>query len=173
MTNDPVLRFWRFVRKTEGCWLWEGHRHRGGHGMFFLGSGKTGYAHRYIYELLVEPIPKGRVVHHKCGKPYCVRPEHLSLMVSQSTHVHQHATARTHCGNGHRLTPRNTYSIRAKNGKGRYYQVRACRTCRQTNKRQWGKRNGEHRRKYSNAYYHQHSERILAQQRVGRALNRE
>ena len=30
--EDPLVRFWRYVRKGEGCWEWTGGKFDGGYG---------------------------------------------------------------------------------------------------------------------------------------------
>lgn len=70
-------RFWRYVERGDGCWLWTGAQDRKGYGRFNLGDDRTGFAHRFAYELLVGPIPDGMAVMHLCDTPLCVNPDHL------------------------------------------------------------------------------------------------
>lgn len=66
-------RFWTFVERGDGCWLWTGALGgRGGYGRF-----DADRAHRVAYELVVGPIPPGLFVCHHCDVPRCVRPDHL------------------------------------------------------------------------------------------------
>lgn len=72
-------RFWRKVEKTDFCWLWKGSRRAKSYGLISVNGKPTG-AHRVAYELLVGPIPKGRVVrHYVCDNPCCVNPAHLKV----------------------------------------------------------------------------------------------
>jgi DNA-binding MarR family transcriptional regulator len=74
-----LVPFWGKVRKfDDGCWLWLGHRDRGGYGSASY-QGKTMGAHRVAYLTEVGPIPEGLWVLHKCDNPPCVRPDHLFL----------------------------------------------------------------------------------------------
>lgn len=70
------LRFWSFVEKTDGCWLWKGGKDDAGYGRFCINRGNTG-AHRYSYALTKGPIPHNRIVCHTCNNPPCVNPNHL------------------------------------------------------------------------------------------------
>lgn len=71
-------RFWKFVRKTSGCWLWTGHLNtHGGHGQITI-KGKVQWpAHKAAYLLYHGSIPKGKKILHTCDVPTCVRKEHI------------------------------------------------------------------------------------------------
>lgn len=58
--------------------IWEKYRDAKGYGQVSIGR-KTYWTHRVYYALFVGPIPEGHTVHHACGNPGCVNPEHLEL----------------------------------------------------------------------------------------------
>ena len=68
-------RFWSKVNKTDTCWIWTAAKNQDGHGRFR--HGRLVLAHRFAYELLVGPIPKGLDLDHLCQNPACVNPAHL------------------------------------------------------------------------------------------------
>lgn len=72
-------RFWGKVKKTPGCWLWQGRTTAFGHGVLDVSAGKGVRAHRYSWELVNGPIPEDLVVCHICDVPACVNPDHLTL----------------------------------------------------------------------------------------------
>jgi len=71
-------RFWRHVRKTEGCWIWEGALNDSGYGRVKV-YGAIRSAHRVAYELSFAHIPKNAWVRQRCGERACCRPDHLEL----------------------------------------------------------------------------------------------
>jgi hypothetical protein len=105
--GTPGERFWRYVEKTEACWLWTGGcRSRGGYGNLGNVDGKTVPAHRFSYEMHRGPIPEGLVVDHLCRETKCVNPDHLEAVTVQENSRRaalSRGTARV-CGKGHDLT---------------------------------------------------------------------
>lgn len=108
----------RHVDKTGACWMWTGRRDANGYG-----RANQAWAHRWVYEQVVGPIPKGLELHHVCGRGRkgCVTPHHM-VPVTHSEHMKLEAARRTHCANGHSWDRDDVY-IRPDNGK------RQCTAC--------------------------------------------
>ena len=90
MPKHPVSlydRLFRYVRKTDSCWLWTGAKISTGYGLIRIdGSGRL--VHRVAWELHTgEPVPLKLCVLHRCDTPLCVNPDHL-FVGSRADNVH-------------------------------------------------------------------------------------
>lgn len=87
--GDDLARFWSKVDKNGPvpahaphlgpCWLWRGWTLRRGYGRFTVAK-RHWLAHRWIYELLVGPVPEGYQLDHLCRVTGCVRLGHLEVV---------------------------------------------------------------------------------------------
>jgi hypothetical protein len=99
---EAAGRFWGMVHKTETCWFYEGNKSWNGYGVFWF-DGKSIRAHRYVYELLVGPIPKGLTLDHLCRVRHCVNPDHLEpvTIAENVRRGYRLYKPKTHCKRGH------------------------------------------------------------------------
>ena len=82
-----------YIVTESGCWECISHPYRG----YYLSisrNGKRGTVHRYIYELLVNPIPAGLLVLHSCDNTSCINPEHLWLGTQKDNVVDMYSKGR-------------------------------------------------------------------------------
>ena len=104
-----------------------------GYGILLLSNHRSYKAHRFVWEQVNGPIPKGMNICHTCDVPSCCNPEHLFLGTQQDNVTDMINKGRfkggsslnalkTHCPQGHAYTPENTLTYRG------------MRTCRQCNK---------------------------------------
>lgn len=111
----------------SGCWIWEG-RTDFGYGTAWFKQKRT-KAHRFVFEVLKGPIPKGLQLDHLCRVRCCVNPDHMEP-VSHRTNILRGIghTAVNHkkiyCKRGHRLEGYNVMHIHAGNS-----ILRSCRIC--------------------------------------------
>lgn len=115
----PVAeRFWPKVRKTEGCWLWEGGMN-GDYGAFDNTS-----AHHMAWVLTHGEVPEGQEVCHNCpggDNPRCVNPAHMFLGTRRDNMQDAVRKGRVRRGERHgcaRLTAEQVLDIRARYAAG-------------------------------------------------------
>lgn len=126
----PEQRFWPKVNKTDTCWLWLGACYGFGYGKFR--DGKMHSAHRWAYEYLVGPVPKGLHLDHLCRVPACVNPAHLEPVTPGENTARgigvcwMKQRAKTHCPQGHPYDDANTFT---------YKNHRYCKECHRTRER--------------------------------------
>src|SRR3990167_9368970 len=110
----------RIVKRSDGCWIWQGSLTRGGYGTY-KAMGLATTAHRIAYLAWIGEIPSELELDHKCRNTDCVNPAHLEPVTHTENVRRGQKASRTHCVAGHEFTPKNT---RIKpNG------TRGCRTC--------------------------------------------
>jgi hypothetical protein len=109
------------------CILWPGVKHNHGYGTLTI-EGKTVYAHRWVYEIALGPIPKGLELDHLCHVPACVNPWHLEPVTHRENMrrgfgpTAQNAK-KTICKRGHPLSSEEASVRVTKTGR------RQCRRC--------------------------------------------
>lgn len=135
---------------STDCWLWMGSLNRNGYGRTTRTNSRTSVvAHRYVYELVIGPIPDGLQLDHLCRVRNCVNPEHVEP-VTQRTNLLRGETitarsaAVTHCPSGHPYSGRN---LRVSREGYRY-----CRECRRIQESLRRERLGDVYRERQRAY---------------------
>lgn len=125
------IRVWDRVIKPAigephvGCWKWGGYLNTSGYGTISISS-RDVLVHRFLYELVIGPIPEGMQIDHLCRHRWCVNPYHMEPVTPRENTMRgisfsaQNAR-KTHCPQGHPYDETNTIHY----GRRRY-----CRTCR-------------------------------------------
>lgn len=121
----------RFLRKLTpqegGCWLWPTVSSHG-YGRIATGKGRREYAHRWMYEHLVGPIPEDLTIDHLCRVRACVNPDHLEAVPHRVNILRGCSPSlagfrKGTCGRGHPKTAENMYMRKDRPGK---WNCRAC-----------------------------------------------
>jgi HNH endonuclease len=125
--TDPIVRFWRKVRKTPTCWYWDGWMTRTGYGLFGIRASHGVLAHRFAYECVHGPIPLGLQIDHLCHVRGCVNPDHLEAVTPQEN-VRRSARGNPQfCPRGHPYDEANTeWRPRSNCPAGRSRRCRIC-----------------------------------------------
>lgn len=77
--EDPVIRFWRKVSKTDGCWERGGAHLDGGYSAFHDGERPLG-AHRFAWIVATgDVLTTEDVIGHICDNPPCVRNDEIGV----------------------------------------------------------------------------------------------
>lgn len=109
-----------------GCWIWLGTMNHGnGQGVARRNNRPYG-AHRFVYELLIGPLPPTYNLLPTCGRKDCVNPAHRTLVPAseQRGGFARENILKTHCPRGHEYSEANTYSG--------WQGKRVCRECRRS-----------------------------------------
>lgn len=127
--KSPRERLFALIEVSDqsGCWIWRGSAAAGGYGKVSVGGrlGRSMKAHRWAYELIVGPVPKGLDLDHLCRVRNCVNPMHLEPVTRKENLRRSPFTFKKHCPHGHVMSDDNLYEHRRVSGK----LLRMCRTC--------------------------------------------
>jgi hypothetical protein len=86
LLEDPIykekikMRIFKKCKKDtkSDCILWTGGTHVSGYGCIHLKE-TCPVVHRVLYEILVKPIPVGKIIMHTCDNKKCLNIDHLRL----------------------------------------------------------------------------------------------
>jgi hypothetical protein len=116
---SPEERFWAYVEKTDGCWVWTGYRDPSGYGRLSIKNIPV-LAHRFSYQLHCHEITSDQHLLHTCDNPRCVNPSHLMIGTQADNNKDMFAKGRgrpaVHLGTDHgmsKLTEAQVLEIRA------------------------------------------------------------
>jgi hypothetical protein len=78
LNSDTKERFWSKVdvQEPDNCWNWKEAISNSGYGRIRINY-KLYSSHRIAWEAINGPIPKGKMVLHKCDNKLCCNPAHL------------------------------------------------------------------------------------------------
>jgi hypothetical protein len=134
------LKLRRHRQIIDGHWIWDAAHDKAGYGVMGW-QGRTQRVHRLAWLAWKGRIPEGLCVLHRCDIRPCFNPKCLFLGTYRDNNADMTAKGRnrnqnsskTHCQQGHELTPENTQVSRE--------GWRSCRTCHRQWSRDWRARN--------------------------------
>lgn len=136
--NHAMNRFFAKVQKTKTCWRWVGAGASSGYGQFYF-DGKKYPAHRWLYSVTVEPIPKELFACHSCNNKWCVNPKHI-YPATNTKNIHDairdglwgtnQFQNRKRCIKGHAFSPTSERKWAHKSTPGKIRRCRICNTLR-------------------------------------------
>lgn len=132
--NDPTDAYRSLLAAAskfvvdDGCWVWTGAHTVQGYGTITIKKRHI-MAHRFMYELLRGPIPRGLQIDHLCRTPSCVNPGHLEPVTSRENtrrgRAGENYSTRLACAHGHLFDVTNTRLRTRRSGS----VTRVCRAC--------------------------------------------
>lgn len=131
--TPSIVRFERYVEKTDACWNWKGSRLPSGYGRFSFGGDRNmGLAHRWSYQHFNGQIPEGYTVDHLCFNKSCVNPDHLDAVTQLVNNIRaiprRIRSTDTQCANGHAWS---AFAYVGPNGK------KTCKECRRLSQQRY------------------------------------
>ena len=90
LTEAEIERYWSYVNRSDGCWLWTGELNNKGYGRFAIyrkGQRTRLLAHRVAYRLIKGVDLGTQLARHRCDTPPCCNPEDL-LAGTQLENIH-------------------------------------------------------------------------------------
>lgn len=134
-TARSVLRLWSRVEQRDGCWTFIGGC-SSGYGQISFGprtDRRVYSAHRFMYQAVIGPVPDGLQLDHLCRNRACCNPAHLEPVTCEENLRRGNGWSgrnarKTHCPQGHALTPENLTVSVYKTASGPK-QGRKCKVC--------------------------------------------
>ena len=111
LNAKQIYNFTRKVKWQGTCLVWTAEIGRGGYGVFRVGY-KSKRAHRAWFEHMVEPVPDGYELDHKCRVRHCVNPNHLRVITHAENMAYAISAIKTHCVQGHPLSGDSLYVVK-------------------------------------------------------------
>jgi len=126
--DPPGVRFWRSVRKSDGCWEWAGSKWPTGYGRFRR-DGRSFMAHREAVRLASGvAVAADMTVDHLCGNVSCVNPAHLEVVTMR---VNVLRSGNPTAINARKVRCKRGHDFDEANARGR----RRCSTCQKANRK--------------------------------------